>query len=306
LKALKLALKQPGCNPQTGAAAVTLLLARRKSRAAVHLFMKLTPGEIQRRAAAPLVHGLVESKNKLLFRFLLWRRRGVLARDDAAWGQVGYALSNSSRMKEVVSWLSDWRTRQNVQPWMLFNLCLALRHLGRYDEANAVARYVVEKWEHREGSADMRLFLAVEEALAGSIPEAAQHLDRVVVRENVPHDQGLLAQAKALVEFQQCPPAERAKRFKAVRRQLQEHFPALKFIFAMKDIRRTFRRSGKVFVRAGGGWRARLWFFWKLNWQWSLLLLAPVALAFATHPPVCFGLAVGLVWAFTRNRPSRP
>ncbi len=31
--------------------------------------------------------------------------------------------------------------------------CLALRHLGSYDEANGVARHVLETWGHRDGSA---------------------------------------------------------------------------------------------------------------------------------------------------------
>jgi tetratricopeptide (TPR) repeat protein len=299
MKILKAALKQPSCNPQVGVAIVHLLIGQKKGFSAVRFFLGLNSGERQRRAAAPVVQGLAEMKGKLFLRWLLWRRREVLARDDAAWGQVGYALSNFQRMKEVARWLSDWRKRQNVQPWMLFNLCLALRHLGRYDEANELARYVLEKWGHREGSADMRLFLAIEDALAGAIPEAAEHLKRVVVRENVAHDRELVALAKALVEFQQSPVAGRRKRFKAARLQLGERFSAWRLLHVMKDIRRTFRRSGNVFVREGGGWPARLWFGWKLNWQWLLVPLAPLAIAVAVQPPILLGL---LVWKLKRSR----
>jgi tetratricopeptide (TPR) repeat protein len=309
LKIVKRALKQPSCNPQVGAAAARLLLGQRRDYAAVGLFMKFKPGELQRRAAAPLVQGLTQLKSKMLVRWLLWRRRDVLVSDDAAWGHVGYALSSFNRMKEVAAWLSDWRTRQSVQPWMLFNLCLALRHLGRYEEANALARYVLEKWGHREGSADMRLFLAVEEALAGRISEAVQHLQRVVIREKVAHDRELLALAKALVEFQQCPAAERPQRFKIVRRHLDECFSAWRLLNVMKDVRRTFRRSGKVFVGQGGGWQARLWFSWKLNWQWLLLPLAPLAVALAVQPLAVQPLAVQplaliaiLLWWGARRR----
>jgi ABC-type polysaccharide/polyol phosphate export permease len=70
-------------------------------------------------------------------------------------------------------------------------------------------------------------------------------------------------------------------------------------LHVMKDVRRTFRRAGKVFVHEGGGWPARLWFGWKLNWQWLLLPAAPVLLAVAVQPPVLIGL---LLWRFTRSR----
>jgi len=182
---------------------------------------------------------------------------------------------------------------------MLFNLCLAVRHLGRYEEANAIARHVLEKWGHREGSAEMRLFLAVEEALTGSIPTAQQHIQGVVAREKVAHDQELLALAKALIEFQLAGAAERANYFKAVRGQLGRLFSVSRMLHLMKDVRRTFRRAGKVFVREGGGWRARIWFCWKLNWQWLLLPAAPLAVAVAAQPPVLIGL---LLWRRTRGR----
>ncbi len=88
--------------------------------------------------------------------------------------------------------------------------------------------------------------------------------------------------------------------FQKVREKLGLCFSAWKLERAMKDVRRTFRRAGKVFVREGGGWPARLWFFWKLNWQWLLVVpIAPLALAAAIQPPV---LAVILVWLLVRSR----
>ena len=305
LGVFKHAIVSESCNPQVATAAIRLLLAQRSTIMATWFFLRLKPGELQRRAAAPLMHGLAENKSEILIRWLLWRRREVLFKDDAAWGQVGFALSKFNLMKQVARWLSDWRQRPDVQPWMLFNYCLALRHQGRYAEVTEVARYVIQTWGHREGSADMRLFLAVEDALAGAIPSAQQHLQQLVIREDVAHDQELLALAKALVEFQQMPAAERSRQFESLRRQLGERFAAWRLLRVMKDVRRTFRRAGKVFIREGGGWRARLWFGWKLNWQWSLVLAAPVLLAIAVQPAILPGLFLGLlIWRFTRSRQS--
>src|SRR5512143_2115045 len=69
LKILRRALRKDPCNPQAGAAAVELLLAQRKDWAAVRLFLRLKPGEIASRAAAPLVQGLAKLKSKSLLRW---------------------------------------------------------------------------------------------------------------------------------------------------------------------------------------------------------------------------------------------
>ena len=147
-----------------------------------------------------------------------------------------------------------------------------------------VARHVVETLGHREGSADLRLFLAVEEALRGALPEAAEHVRRAKIRETVKHDQALLALAKALVEFQQTTLGERIVRFGGVLGALQVHFPAGQMPSMMKDLRRSFRRAGAVFAREGAGWRAQFWFGWRLHWQWLVLPLVPVAVATRVLP----------------------
>jgi len=301
LKILKRAMKLGSCNPQVGAAAIRLYLALRKDWAAVWLFLSLSPGEIQRRAAAPLVQGLAELKSRFLLRVLLWRRRAVLRQDDEAWGQVGFALSTFHRMKEVALWLADWRERPNVQPWMLFNLCLGLRHVGQWDEANAVARHVLDTWGHRDGSADMHLFLGVEDALAGSLLSAREHLKHAKVRDSVLYDLELVALARALIDFQEATVSERVTQFKAARTRLGETFSGWRLLRVTRDVRRTFKRAGKVFIDGGGGWRARLWFGWKLNWQWSLLPLTPVFIALLVQPPVLLGC---LLWLWTRRRAS--
>jgi cellulose synthase operon protein C len=295
----KRAIRSGACNPQVAPAAIRLLLDQGSALAATWLFLRLKPGELQRRAAAPLIQGLAAGKRSLLLRWLLWRRREVLFQDDAAWGHVGFALSNCNRLKQVVPWLSDWEKRSNVQPWMLFNYCLALRHTGRYDEAARVSRHVIETWGHREGAADLYLFLAVEEALAGSLPAAEAHLQRVVVRERTVYDQQMLALAKALVELQQVPRAERRRHFRSIRERLAPQFDAWGFLGSMRDVRRTFRRTGVVFFHQGAGPGAWLWFKWKLYWQWSLLPLAPLSLAIALQPPVLIGL---FIWWLARDR----
>jgi tetratricopeptide (TPR) repeat protein len=278
LAVLRRALRQDSCNPQTGAAAIRLLNVRGKHFAATRLFARLKNSEVQRRAAAPLIEGLANTKSdgyrfvySCALRWLLWRRSDVFASDDAAWGQVGYALIRFGRMRRTVQWLSDWRRRPAAQPWMLFNLCLALRTAGRYAESREVTQHVLKSWPHRQGAGDLHLFMAVEEALTGSLDDAREHLGRTVVRENIPYDVNLSLLAKTVIEFRETPAAERREQFKKTRRQLATRFSAGKLLFVGLDIRRTYKRAGNLFVTEGAGPTASLWLFWKLHWQWTLL-----------------------------------
>lgn len=293
----KAAMKSKPCHPQVPASAIHLLLVQRKAFQAVWLFLRLKPGEPQRLAASPLMQGLGNLKAKFFFRWVLWRRRQLLTQDDAAWGHVGYALSNFRMFKPAALWLSDWQKRKTVEPWMLFNLCYCLRQLGRYAESTEIALQTIQRWGHRAGAADLRLFLALEEALAGQTEKAKEHLKHAVARKDVAYDQDLLALANALVEFQQTAPADRLKQSAILRQRLGERFKNGRLMYLMKDVRLSFRRTGRYFIEHGGGWRSKLWFGWKLNWQWSLL---PGLLLTAVFPPLLIGLLIG--YFSRRNR----
>ena len=275
LTILSQALGGEACNPQAGAVAMQILLDKRHSLRATWLFGRIRSAGARTRAAPGLANGLGKLNAKWSLRILLRRHGEEFRKNDAAWGQVGYALTRFNNMRGVAQWMADWRSRPILEPYMLFNLCYALRNLGRYPQANEVAEYAVQKWGNRKHEgADLRLFLAVEKALAGSTSEAMEVLKRVNVRKTAAYDQQLFAIAKALVEFQQSSPEARRQQFKAARRQLAAVFPARSVFRPGTDVRRTFARAGKVFAQNGGGHAARVWFFWKLNWQWALLLLA--------------------------------
>jgi hypothetical protein len=210
---------------------------------------------------------------------VLWRRAEVLNSDDAAWGQVGFALSTFQKLRRAVDWMADWRQRGDVQPWMLFNYCLALRHVGRYADADEVARHVTQAWEHRDGSSDMYLFLAVEAALSGAVSDARAHLERATARESTVYDQQMLALARALTVFQAADPAQRRQLFPELRRRLQPHFNAELLSRSLRDARVTFGRAAELFRREGAGGDAWLWAQWNLHWRRLLVVGVPMGVA---------------------------
>ena len=115
-----------------------------------------------------------DRNQRLLPRFL--RNHGThLHADLDTWALGGYALLSASLNRKCAHWLRDWRDREGVQPWMLLNLALALRELGRHDEAHAVSKHALAL--NINDSLDQhRLLLAIDAGLAGDRSRLAQLL----------------------------------------------------------------------------------------------------------------------------------
>jgi tetratricopeptide (TPR) repeat protein len=279
MRILRQAIRRPQAHPATGAAVVQMLLTTGRLWAATRFAAGLPEGESFQRAAPMLLQRLGNAKSRRLLHSLLGRRRSDLRANIDCWGQTGYALVTTGRMRAAVEWMADWRERPQVQPWMLFNLCLALRHLGRYAEAGEVARHVVNTWSHREGAADMYLFLAVEEALEGSVERAREYLALVSTRANNQHDQRMLALAKGLVELRAAGPGHKRAAARSALRSMRSFFDPVDFAFAQKDERRTVQRAGAVFRREAPGLATSWWFWWRRVGHWLLMLPAIIVVA---------------------------
>src|SRR5262249_61002640 len=93
--------------------------------------------------------------------------------DTHAWGTVGYGSAAAGDQRAAADWLADWAGRPDARPWMLINLVLALRALGRAAEANAVGRHAAGRpADHTTPYHE--LWLAAGPALAGGTAAAGQ------------------------------------------------------------------------------------------------------------------------------------
>ena len=110
-----------------------------------------------------------------LLAMLAWRHRDWLPADQDGWGAMGYALVTLRRFRAAASWLRDWRSREHVPMWMLFNLVLALRELKRWPEVREVLEFAVSLPGQDHTFPRLRLLLALELALAGRTAEADAH-----------------------------------------------------------------------------------------------------------------------------------
>jgi hypothetical protein len=206
-------------------------------------------------------------------RDLIKREGTELARDTRCWGQAGYAFTTLGLYKEAAAWLADWRERKDAEPWMVFNLAYALRHLGRDEEANEVSRQVLEGCgDHTSG--DHRLFLAWDDAIAGRLAEAKASLAQLPEQGGVSFYTVLRGLVAALVAVLSREPAASGPEFASqkilLRQQAWEpHFnnPLLRR-YGRSAVARLAAHSGKKPYRLGsffesssfrGGGDGRIW-----------------------------------------------
>jgi hypothetical protein len=188
------------------------------------------------------------------------QHRNALRNDTALWGQCGYALVSVRRYRALAAWMTDWRTRAGVKPWMLLNLVVALRNLNRWSEAHEVGLYAERLDARRLPGHD--LWLALDAALAGNDTELRDRLERVDRGALQPYYRYLYDASAAVGDLMRSDPAQRAKVFTDVRRRLDQ--PAvLRTIPALALVRQLCTRR---LASLRGGLRGRLWLVSACPW----------------------------------------
>src|SRR5262249_54250908 len=124
---------------------IRLCAARGDWTCARRLDRLLDRGELGRQALIAYLEVLSEKRKGKWWavRRLVHRHRDRLRQDVHGWGAVGYVLTNTADWRKAAEWLADWPERPGVEPWMLINLVIALRSLGRDAEANRVSQHAV-------------------------------------------------------------------------------------------------------------------------------------------------------------------
>jgi len=196
-------------------------------------------------------------------RFHLWRllrkHREWLRQDLEGWGKVGYVLTCADRPQSAVDWLADWRSRPAAESWMLYNLMLMLHKLGRYTEALAVIRAAATQ-RHGEGYyEELRLRGAFEEALAGDMARAKEHLANLST-EVSDHLRPLRSMTELLLALLQHPPADNRQARQQIRAGLIKAFPTKPPSKCDRYVRSGYRRLVKAMAARKG--RLGIWPWW--------------------------------------------
>jgi hypothetical protein len=94
------------------------------------------------------------------------------------WGEVGKAFHTTEQYSETIKWLADWRTRDEVEPWMLFFLAVSLYDSGRRTEMVEVSRAALELPSDYT-TMYHQLWMALDEVLRGDYAAASARMAEV-------------------------------------------------------------------------------------------------------------------------------
>lgn len=256
------------------------LWTRKSTWSAVRFLARLPEGEKSRRAFRRFLAELPSAKGKWLVPWLLRIRGRRIHADLECWGQAGYALVARGRMRSATRWLHDWRERTGAASWMLFNLAVATRSLGRIRVSQDVVGHVLVSEVPPDEKRSFHLFAAIEASLNGELEQARAHLLEASARRNVYLDAALLELATTLVEIGSADLSDRTQVWRSRKPLLRSALGDEAMVRDSPDVLRTIRRAGKSLAGKRGCFQVRLWLFWK-GWFREILMVLGAAMMFS-------------------------
>ena len=200
-------------------------------------------GDLWCRAGEHYMYRLGNAGEKKIFLRYLRRNRARLRRDVRTWRSAGRELTRLGLYQEAASWMSDWETRDPLEPRVLLCLAVSLWELRREAEAVRVSRRTLEL-PPDDATSYHRVWLAVHDVLCGDPAAAADELRGIAPASLPDYYRVLYTLANAMVEIGQWPTESRqqltysaARRF--LRRSVTPHWPML---VGDESLRRIFRR----------------------------------------------------------------
>lgn len=186
----------------------------------------------------------------------LLRRHGDAVREThRGWSKAAAALVSARDYEAAVTWAADWETRRPDEPWMLHPLTVALRQLGRPDEAYRVASYTLDLPGEDPTTDDFRVWVGFEAALEGRTDQAEGLLGQVDAEELDDIPQVLHALARALVRVQRGGRQE----FAAARDQGSDAVRQFAPKGGDPDLDLSYRRWARRLAQDAGGLGAWFW-----------------------------------------------
>ncbi|CAN5396834.1 hypothetical protein BH11PLA2_BH11PLA2_18380 [soil metagenome] len=197
---------------------------------------------------------------------VMHRFANQLLADDITWSAAGAALSTAGLHALAVNWLSDWRTRDGVEPAMLVPLTESLRALDRDADAMTVSRDAVELGG--EPPAELLGWLALNDVIEGNTSDAAKALsgiDRIGLPDGT---RLLIVLAEAAVMVQQAGPDAKTAAFA----EAKEHLKAAAGACASSDVpiglAKWYKRLVTRLACDAGSLNAKMWATWQKLRPW--------------------------------------
>ena len=289
-QALGEAVISPEANPQVGGLWIRRLVAsnswdRRYPKGIDQLCHR---GEIGRRAVLEFLEIVAVKRRGSLVRKALRKHRAWLRNHPRGWGVAARALVNVRCYRAASAWMADWKTKPELDTPLLHCLALALRGAGRIRAAHEVIALALTKPGADQQYPALKVWYAMEEALAGNTQSAAAHFKEL---KPLGWDDDLLCRyylARGVIRVQQAEPNARKEIFAAATARIRDHFRRIRIyqkdVLLRSEYRRCFwrmsRDAGRPLAGILAGWRSAdtWWFLTPLLLLPGLQLFAPVYL----------------------------
>ena len=132
-------------NPEFCASIIPHVYARQGGKSALAL-LETTPVDSASRRDCAVGLAIEAGSRKMgpYTKSLIDDHLGLIKQDTKAWGGAGYAFALSDKHKEVIELMSDWRGREGIEQWMLYNYVLALTLNKRTEERSQVVEFALD------------------------------------------------------------------------------------------------------------------------------------------------------------------
>ncbi|MBI1852984.1 MAG: tetratricopeptide repeat protein, partial [Planctomycetes bacterium] len=217
------------------------------------------------RVASRYLELLVPAERGIEMRRYVRRNRERLRRYPQSWGSVGYALHQFDLDRAAVKWLSDWRSREGLQPWMLLNLVGSLRELRRLPEARRVSEAALEITPVDYATADHKLWLAFDEAARGDVGKADERLRGVEPTALNAWYRTFFSLTRVLIDVSTAAPPDFDRAFERAKKELDQVVAQLPTLAQTRLVRRAYRICVLRIARRRGG---------IAGWAWAAFRIA--------------------------------
>ncbi|MBL8190131.1 MAG: tetratricopeptide repeat protein [Acidobacteria bacterium] len=172
-------LDSPQANPNVGVFYVESCEAKQQWENCRRRLLSLPErNELWRRAVNAYLEALTRAGQKHRAREFINEVEADLRAHVLTWGHTGYVLLNLGDVKRTIEWMSDWRNRESVESWMLWNLSLALRMESRNAESREVSLQALSLQPDDLTQAHT-LLVTMDELLQGDLNAAEQRIVRI-------------------------------------------------------------------------------------------------------------------------------
>lgn len=172
-------LDSPQANPNVGVFYVEQCEAKQHwENCRRRLSLLSERNELWRRAVNAYLEALSRAGQKHKAREFINEQESSLREHVLTWGHTGYVLLNLGDVKRTIDWMSDWRSREGAESWMLWNLSLALRMENRDGESREISQHALGLQPDDLTQAHA-LFVIFDELMQGDLENAEQHAARI-------------------------------------------------------------------------------------------------------------------------------